>query len=130
MSKKIGILSLLILLTGLGCKPAPEQTIPPAQQAVTSTASAQELRTKQVTAEYQILQQAAVADTDLDGLSNEEEKKFGTNVKNADSDGDGLLDGDEIKTFKTNPINADTDSDGKKDGQEIKSGGNPLDSKK
>jgi len=36
-------------------------------------------------------------DTDKDGLSNEEEEKFGTDPLNPDSDGDGYLDGIEVK---------------------------------
>ena len=37
----------------------------------------------------------------------------------ADSDGDGLGDGDEIRTHKTNPLAADTDSDTLSDGDEV-----------
>ena len=37
-------------------------------------------------------------DSDQDGLSNEEEKSFGTNPYNADTDGDGYSDGVEIKS--------------------------------
>lgn len=132
MSKKIGILSLLIIVMGFGCKPAPEQALVKPQTPVKSstTTLAEDLRKKQAAVEYQAMQKAAAVDADFDGLSNDEEKKSGTDQNNADSDGDGLLDGDELKTFKTNPLKADTDGDGKSDGKEIKSGGNPLDSKK
>jgi len=60
------------------------------------------------------------ADPDKDGLTNAEEKQLGTNKKVADSDGDGLMDGEEVKTYKTNPLNADSDGDGLKDGEEVK----------
>jgi len=36
-------------------------------------------------------------DSDQDGLSDEEEKRLGTDPNNPDSDGDGFIDGDEIK---------------------------------
>ena len=36
-------------------------------------------------------------DSDKDGLSDEEEKKIGTNPQKADTDGDGFLDGQELK---------------------------------
>jgi hypothetical protein len=37
------------------------------------------------------------ADTDNDGLSNSEEKKYGTDPKNPDTDGDSYLDGQEVE---------------------------------
>ena len=36
-------------------------------------------------------------DLDNDGLSNVDEKKYGTDINNPDTDGDGFLDGDEVK---------------------------------
>ena len=39
----------------------------------------------------------ATTDTDSDGLTNAEEDSLGTNSNNADSDGDGISDGDEVK---------------------------------
>ncbi|MCX6148985.1 MAG: DUF6089 family protein [Ignavibacteriales bacterium] len=61
----------------------------------------------------------ANADDDNDGLTNKEEELLGTDPKNPDTDGDGLLDGAEVKTYKTNPLDPDTDKDGLKDGQEV-----------
>ena len=58
-------------------------------------------------------------DDDNDGLTNGEERKFGTDPNNPDSDGDGLKDGEEVKRYKTNPLRADTDGDGIPDGEEI-----------
>lgn len=58
-------------------------------------------------------------DPDGDGLTNKEEKQLGTNPKVADTDGDGLNDGQEVKTYKTNPLVADTDGDGLTDDQEV-----------
>lgn len=65
-------------------------------------------------------------DEDLDGISDTDEKKYGTNPTSSDTDGDGLLDNDEITIYKTNPIIADTDEDGVVDGEEVDRGFNPL----
>ncbi|MEA2064942.1 MAG: hypothetical protein U9O66_01425 [Patescibacteria group bacterium] len=64
-------------------------------------------------------------DSDFDGLTDEEEKIFGTNPNFADSDEDGLLDKEEIEVYHTDPMNFDTDGDGYSDGDEVKSGYNP-----
>jgi outer membrane protein OmpA-like peptidoglycan-associated protein len=66
-------------------------------------------------------------DYDEDGLTNAEEKALGTNPRNPDTDGDGLLDGEEVKRYKTNPLEFDTDKDGLSDGEEVKKyGTDPL----
>jgi outer membrane protein OmpA-like peptidoglycan-associated protein len=59
-------------------------------------------------------------DDDMDGLTNGEEKKLGTNPENADTDGDGLKDGEEVNTTMTDPLKADTDGDGLNDGAEVR----------
>jgi len=67
------------------------------------------------------------SDRDMDGLGKCDEVKIGTNPEVADTDGDGLLDGEEYLTYKTNPLQADTDLDGLTDYDEVKSAGtNPL----
>ncbi|MBX2991810.1 MAG: OmpA family protein [Bacteroidetes bacterium] len=58
-------------------------------------------------------------DPDNDGLTNTEERRYGTNPYNADSDGDGLKDGEEIFRHNTNPLKWDTDGDGLSDGDEV-----------
>lgn len=40
---------------------------------------------------------AAAKDTDKDGLTDEQEKKYGTDINNPDSDNDGYTDGEEVK---------------------------------
>jgi hypothetical protein len=65
------------------------------------------------------------ADTDKDGLTDEEEAEAGTSILSADTDGDGLFDLEEVKTWKTNPLNPDTDGDGFLDGAEVDAGYNP-----
>ncbi|MBI5471983.1 MAG: OmpA family protein [Ignavibacteriae bacterium] len=59
-------------------------------------------------------------DDDNDGLTNGDERTWGTNPRNPDSDGDGLLDGEEVHTYKTHPLKPDTDGDGLNDGEEVK----------
>ena len=57
------------------------------------------------------------ADTDEDGLDDNEETT--TNPLVADTDGDGLNDGPEIEEHMTDPTVADSDGDGLTDGEEI-----------
>lgn len=67
------------------------------------------------------------SDRDNDGLGRCEEEKLGTDPNKADSDGDGLSDGDEVHKYKTDPLKADTDGDGLSDGDELlKHKTNPL----
>lgn len=68
------------------------------------------------------------ADSDGDGLLNEEEEKLGTDPQNPDTDNDGLTDGEEVEEYGTSPVEFDTDSDGLGDGEEVKTyGTNPKD---
>ncbi len=59
------------------------------------------------------------SDSDGDGLSNDEEAALGTDPDDADSDDDGLDDGDEVNTYGTGPTSPDTDGDGLSDGYEV-----------
>jgi len=47
-------------------------------------------------------------------------------ANNLDSDQDGLTDAEELNIYQTNPLQADTDGDGYIDGDEVKTGHNPL----
>jgi len=58
-------------------------------------------------------------DTDGDGLYDPIEVMYGTNAQDADSDDDGLSDGDEVYTYLTFPTNPDSDGDGLLDGDEV-----------
>ena len=58
-------------------------------------------------------------DADGDGVDNAGEYRFGTDPFSADSDGDGLSDGDEINLYRSNPRSSDTDDDGLTDAEEV-----------
>ncbi len=67
------------------------------------------------------------ADSDGDGLKNKDEKQFGTDPLNPDTDGDRLKDGEEVFAYLTNPLNTDSDVDGLNDYDEIfKNKTNPI----
>lgn len=57
-------------------------------------------------------------DRDGDGLLDLEEPDHGTAVDDADSDDDGVSDGDEVHTFTSDPTLCDSDGDGMSDGLE------------
>ena len=66
-----------------------------------------------------------ILDSDHDGVTDEDEKKFGTNPFATDTDADGLSDRDEVRVFFSDPKNPDTDGDGFTDGTEVMNGYNP-----
>lgn len=65
------------------------------------------------------------ADTDRDGLTDEEETAANSNPELSDTDDDGLADLAEVKTYQTDPRLSDTDGDGIKDGEEVRQGYDP-----
>ncbi|YCM46570.1 LamG domain-containing protein [Verrucomicrobiaceae bacterium 227] len=67
--------------------------------------------------EFELGTNPGKADTDDDGLDDQEE--IITNPLVADSDGDGLDDGSEVNTHMTDPSDADSDDDNLSDGAEI-----------
>lgn len=66
------------------------------------------------------------SDTDGDGLTDRQEKSFGTNPRYFDTDLDGLSDYDEVRKWNTDPLLADTDLDALIDGDEVTLGTDPL----
>src|SRR3989344_5282694 len=71
-----------------------------------------------------------IVDMDYDGLSDADEKMYGTDPAIVDTDSDGLSDRDEVKVWKTDPLNPDSDGDGYKDGEEVQNKYDPLGSGK
>ena len=61
----------------------------------------------------------ADGDKDFDLITNSDEFKINTIPTMADTDGDGLNDGDEVLLHYTDPLSVDTDSDGLSDGEEV-----------
>ncbi len=68
-------------------------------------------------------------DSDLDGVYDFAEARYGTNPQNRDSDGDGVSDGEELFRYRSNPLSLDSDLDGVNDGDEVARGANPADAK-
>ncbi len=60
------------------------------------------------------------ADPDYDGLTNLEESNLQTDPNNADSDSDGIADGDEVHVFSTDPINLHSGNPKYTDAEDIK----------
>jgi hypothetical protein len=61
-------------------------------------------------------EQDRLADSDQDGLPDQDELRYGTDPKRPDTDGDGLSDYAEAVKYHTIPIKYDSDGDGKSDG--------------
>jgi len=58
-------------------------------------------------------------DSDNDGVTDDMERRLGTDANNADSDHDGLSDGYELGRLRSNPLRSDTDFDGVSDATEV-----------
>ncbi len=79
---------------------------------------------------------AGIVDSDGDGLVDAREDldldrqvdSTETDPNDADTDGDGLLDGVEVDVYQTDPMRSDTDGDGFADGDEISAGSDPKES--
>lgn len=70
--------------------------------------------------EFQQLTHPNIADSDLDGINDGDEvNTYNTNPLNQDSDGDGLVDGDEVTLHSTDPLSTDTDGDTLSDSAEV-----------
>ncbi|HUW62587.1 MAG TPA: Amuc_1099 family pilus-like system protein [Candidatus Bathyarchaeia archaeon] len=66
-------------------------------------------------------------DADTDGLTNLDEYGHLSDPRNADTDEDGLTDGDEVNVHGTDPANSDTSQNGIPDGWLVAYGLDPLD---
>ncbi len=120
----------LILIIGVGTAVAVRLRQESGDQEVASavnesTSSAGESTSVTNTAANELVQVNGVADADRDGLLDEDEASRGTKVDVADTDGDGLGDGEEVRIYKTDPKRPDSDGDGNPDGVEVEKGYNP-----
>lgn len=133
----IGIVIVVLLLLGVGgyliyqnllTKPQVELTTEPAktEQPADNTVAPEDKTDGQIYSEEDEIINELPADTDGDGLTDEEEAQYNTDPSLADTDQDGLFDREEIVTWKTDPLNADTDGDSYLDGEEVKNGFDPL----
>ncbi|KAF7781464.1 hypothetical protein PRUB_b0692 [Pseudoalteromonas rubra] len=78
--------------------------------------------------EYTANTSPLIADTDGDGLSDGDEvNEYGTSPRKTDSDGDGLSDAAEVLEWFTDPLSMDSDSDGVDDQAETRAGLDPND---
>jgi hypothetical protein len=64
-------------------------------------------------------------DTDVDGLTDDDEIRLGTDPTQADTDQGGLTDGEEV-ALGIDPLKPDSDGDGFRDGVELAAGSDPL----
>lgn len=62
---------------------------------------------------------ATDSDQDGDNALDAREMELGLDPYNADTDGDGVADGDELDIYSTDPFTWDTDGDGISDGEEL-----------
>lgn len=106
-----------------------KQDIPENQITTAQNTQKKELDAKKVEFNNSI-KEILKTDADVDGLSDQDEVKYGTNKDNPDSDNDGLLDKDEIYIYHTDPLKPDTDKDGRTDGYEVRYRTDPNNSKK
>jgi len=111
--------------------PLPDGTIPPSPTGGDEPASTEPpadvpADTTQETVEPSPApEDTTIQDMDSDGLTDAEERAYGTDPTKADTDGDGLSDREEVRTYGTDPLNPDTDGDGFDDGSEVRNGYDP-----
>ena len=93
------------------------------QSATAAQVSARQQRLQQEDAAWQArVNKLYQSDKDFDGLTDAEEQKLGTDSISADTDKDGLLDGDEAHVYKTDPLKFDTYGIGHSDGWGVRNG--------
>lgn len=123
MKLKYGIIGMLIILIVFGVCFVIYKRFSPAPNPGSFSASSTEQSTDELRKE---VEKISANDNDLDGLSNEDEKRRGTNPESSDSDADGLLDSIEVNAYQSDPLKADTDGDGIIDGKAVRMGKDPT----
>ncbi|MBK8904746.1 MAG: protein kinase [Anaerolineaceae bacterium] len=107
------LLIAVVLNSVLNNRANPANTVPTLGETDGSETAAAETATPPLTAAQ------LAGDDDNDGLTGDREIALGLDPFNADSDTDGLLDGEEVNTYGTDPLLLDTDGDGLIDGVEV-----------
>jgi hypothetical protein len=115
-----GTLTAGVAREGENAVRAPEAE--PAPAPVAETAPAPVAETAPVETVDAVATDTAVAtetDLDADNYADALEGELGLDPTNADTDADGVADGDELNLYGTEPTLADTDGDGILDGEEL-----------
>jgi hypothetical protein len=95
-------------------EPAPAPVAETAPEPVADTAPVETVEA--VAADTAV---ATETDRDADNYADALEPELGLDPTSADTDGDGVADGDELTLYGTEPTVADTDGDGLRDGEEL-----------
>ncbi|MGH2616954.1 MAG: hypothetical protein ACRDJC_17105 [Thermomicrobiales bacterium] len=102
-----------VAVVNAGTEPAPDPAaeVPaPAPEAAPEAAAPPETTDRAV---------ATATDQDADNYADELEPGLGLDPTNADTDADGVADGDELNIYGTDPLAVDSDGDGVFDGEEL-----------
>jgi hypothetical protein len=102
--------------------PPPVETAPAPEPApVTDTTTDTSADAAAAPADTSGTESAVASGTDLDADNEPDalEPDLGLDPNNADTDGDGVADGDELNIYGTEPTVFDTDGDGVSDGEEL-----------
>jgi hypothetical protein len=100
-------------------EPAPEPAAEPAPEPVSEPAPVAEPAPETVEPAPVETAPATDGDLDADNYTDALEADLGLDPTNADTDADGVADGDEITLYSTEPTLFDTDGDGVSDGEEL-----------
>lgn len=120
VSMNPGTLTSGVAREGENAVVAPEAVPAPAPAPVTETAPAPvETVAAPVAAPVAETAVATESDLDADNYADALEWDLGLDPTNADTDADGVADGDELRIYGTEPTIADTDGDTRSDGEEL-----------
>jgi hypothetical protein len=100
--------------TGVSVVPAPGSA--PVSEAVVEPVAAEPVVADTAAADTAV---ASETDLDADNYDDAAELQVGLNPNNADTDGDGLADGDELYATSTDPLVWDTNGNGVSDGEDL-----------